>query len=168
MTLSDFTVTKTLPFSQPRGERLYVDSMLFIDATDRKLLDFDGSRDNHGQTEIAVPSRLRSNASATLPMSGIRVVVKDNFDLEDTRTSLCSRAYLQTYQKKLSPPLAFRKSWIWAPPLSARRNFVLSHNGKSQPNPSNTRIRGRLVPTGFSLLGGVVTEAELPLVHTNG
>lgn len=51
--------------------------------------------------EIAVPSRLRSDASARLPMSGIRVAVKDNFDLKNTKTSLCSRPYLQTYPKKL-------------------------------------------------------------------
>ena len=34
-------------------------------------------------------------------MSGIRVAVKDKVDLEGTKTSLCSRAYLQTYPKKL-------------------------------------------------------------------
>ena len=109
MSLSDFTVTKMLPFSQPRGERLSVDSMLYIEAIDRKFLDFDDSGDNHGQKEIAVPSRLRSDASARLPMSGIRVAVKDSFDLEDTKTSLCSRAYLQTYPKKLKSAPCIQK-----------------------------------------------------------
>ena len=33
-------------------------------------------------------------------MSGIRVAVKDNFDLEGTKTSLCSRAYLQTLSEE--------------------------------------------------------------------
>ena len=51
--------------------------------------------------EISVPSRLRSHASSKLPLAGIRVAVKDNFDLEGTKTSLCSRPYLQTYPKKL-------------------------------------------------------------------
>ena len=100
MNLLGFIAMMMLPFSQPRGEILPIDGMLVIEAIDRKSPDFDDSGDNHGQIEIAVPSRLRSNASARLPMSGIRVAVKDNFDLEGTKTSLCSRAYLQTYPKK--------------------------------------------------------------------
>ena len=58
------------------------DSKLSIEAIDRKFLSFDDSGDNYGRIEIAVPSRLRSEASTRLPMSGIRVAVKDNFDLE--------------------------------------------------------------------------------------
>ena len=90
-----------MPFSHPQGELLSIDNKLSIEATDRNFRDFDGSGDNHGRIEIAVPSRLRSDASTRLPMSGIRVAVKDNFDLKDTKTSLCSRPYLQTYPKKL-------------------------------------------------------------------
>ena len=101
MNHSDFIVTNMPPFSQPQGERISVDSMLYIKAIDRKTLDFDDSGDSSGRIEIAVPSRLRINTSARLPMSGIRVAIKDNFDLEGTKTSLCSRPYLQTYLKKL-------------------------------------------------------------------
>ena len=71
-------------FSQPRGERLSVDSMLYVEAIDIRHLDFDDFGDNDGQIEIAVPSMLRANATARPPMSGIRVAVKDNVDLEDT------------------------------------------------------------------------------------
>ncbi len=101
MNLSDFTVTEMLPFSQPRGEWLSIDSNLSIEAKDRNFRNVGDSGDNYGLIEIAVPSRLRSHASSRLPMSGIRVAVKDNFDLEGTKTSLCSRSYLQTYPKKL-------------------------------------------------------------------
>ncbi|KAL8671103.1 MAG: hypothetical protein Q9168_004385, partial [Polycauliona sp. 1 TL-2023] len=56
--------------------------------------------DSHGQINIAVPSRLRSSASSKLPLAAFRIGVKDNFDLEGTKTSLCSRSYLHTYPKK--------------------------------------------------------------------
>lgn len=65
--------------------------------------------DNHGQIEVAVPSRLESHASSRLPLLGIRVAVKDNFDLEGTKTSLCSRPYLQTYPKKLESAPCIQK-----------------------------------------------------------
>lgn len=81
--------------------RLYDDKNAAFFSATRSFSNFDDSGDNHGQMEIAVPSRLRSDASARLPMSGIRVAVKDNFDLKNTKTSLCSRPYLQTYPKKL-------------------------------------------------------------------
>ena len=35
-----------------------------------------------------------------LPMAGLRVAVKDNFDLQGSKTSLCSRAYYETYPPK--------------------------------------------------------------------
>lgn len=42
-------------------------------------------------------------------MSGLRVGVKDNFDLEDTKTSLCSRPYLQMYPKKTKSASCIQK-----------------------------------------------------------
>ncbi|KAL8938544.1 MAG: hypothetical protein Q9216_003830 [Gyalolechia sp. 2 TL-2023] len=70
------------------------------DRSDRNLQEVDPSGDNYGHINIAVPSRLRSFTSNRLPLSGFRIGVKDNFDLEGTKTSLCSRSYLQTYPKK--------------------------------------------------------------------
>lgn len=55
--------------------------------------------DNHGQVTVAVPSRLGPHVPHKPPLSRIRVGVKDNFDLKGTRTSLCSRSYLQLYPK---------------------------------------------------------------------
>ena len=60
----------------------------------------DASGDNHGQVSIAVPSRLRSHISHRSPLSGVRVGVKDDFDVKGTKTSLCSRFYLQVYPEK--------------------------------------------------------------------
>ena len=50
--------------------------------------------------EIAVPSRLKFQRQPHLPMAGLRIAVKDNFDLQGTKTSLCSRAYCDTYPPK--------------------------------------------------------------------
>ena len=56
--------------------------------------------DNNGQVTVAVPSRLGSHIPRKPPLSHVRVGVKDNFDLQGTRTSLCSRSYLQLYPEK--------------------------------------------------------------------
>ena len=60
----------------------------------------DASGENHNHVDVAVPSRLRHQVSSKRPLSSIRIGVKDNFDLEGTKTSLCSKAYLQTYPEK--------------------------------------------------------------------
>lgn len=75
--------------------------MRSINSGDRNIHDVDRSGDNHGQIDIAVPSRLKTHASLRLPLSGIRVAIKDNFDLKGMKTSLCSRPYLQTYPVKM-------------------------------------------------------------------
>nr|POE75757.1 glutamyl-trna(gln) amidotransferase subunit a [Quercus suber] len=50
-----------------------------------------------GNLDVAVPSRLRYHASHDLPMHGLRVAVKDNMHMKGLKTSLCNRAYSQTY-----------------------------------------------------------------------
>ena len=50
---------------------------------------------------IAVPSRLRDGIAAAKPLAGLRVAVKDIFEIEGIRTSLCNRAYYDLY-----PPAA--------------------------------------------------------------
>ena len=74
--------------------------MRVADLISGNLQDIDASGDNHGRTEIGVPSRLRSRHSSELPLSGVRLGIKDNFDVEGMKTSLCSRSYLQTYAKQ--------------------------------------------------------------------
>jgi Asp-tRNA(Asn)/Glu-tRNA(Gln) amidotransferase A subunit family amidase len=44
-----------------------------------------------------VPSRLRFTTSSDAPLAGLRVAVKGNFNLQGLRTSLCNRAYFNTY-----------------------------------------------------------------------
>ncbi|KAL8791632.1 MAG: hypothetical protein Q9195_005781 [Heterodermia aff. obscurata] len=46
---------------------------------------------------VAVSSRLRYRASRSLPLAGVRVVVKDNFHIAGLKTSLCNRAYYELY-----------------------------------------------------------------------
>jgi hypothetical protein len=46
---------------------------------------------------VAVPTRLRYDRSRPLPLSGVRIAVKDIFDMKDIRTSLGSRDYLRLY-----------------------------------------------------------------------
>ncbi|KAL8716106.1 MAG: hypothetical protein Q9220_000011 [cf. Caloplaca sp. 1 TL-2023] len=70
------------------------------DSNARSSRETDTTGDNHGHVNVAVPSRLRRYIFSKLPLSGIRVAVKDNFDLKGTKTSLCSRSYLQTYPEK--------------------------------------------------------------------
>jgi hypothetical protein len=52
---------------------------------------------HHTTRSIAVPSRLRTKKSPTFPLSGMRITVKDMFQIEGFRTSLGSRAYLDLY-----------------------------------------------------------------------
>ena len=46
---------------------------------------------------IAVPSRLRDAMTVAKPLTGIRVAVKDIFQIQGIRTSLCNRAYYELY-----------------------------------------------------------------------
>ncbi len=48
-------------------------------------------------SSIAVPSRLRDIINAAKPLAGLRVAVKDIFQIEGIRTSLCNRAYYELY-----------------------------------------------------------------------
>ena len=44
---------------------------------------------------IAVPSRLRDTMTTARPLAGLRVAVKDIFQIKGIRTSLCNRAYYE-------------------------------------------------------------------------
>ena len=46
---------------------------------------------------VAVPSRLNVQKSHDKPLAGFRVAVKDIFQLQGIKTSVCNRAYLQLY-----------------------------------------------------------------------
>ena len=53
-------------------------------------------------TVIAVPSRIPMKPTTSKPLQDIRIAVKDNFHIEGLRTSLCNRAYLNTYPARTS------------------------------------------------------------------
>lgn len=46
---------------------------------------------------VAVPSRLYSQATEEKPLAGRRLSIKDNFRLRGVRTSLMNKAFLETY-----------------------------------------------------------------------
>lgn len=52
-----------------------------------------GNRSRYGPS-IAVPSRLQSYGASTKPLAGLRITVKDMFDIEGLAKSLGSREYL--------------------------------------------------------------------------
>jgi hypothetical protein len=64
---------------------------------------------SHTTRSIAVPSRLRAKKSPTFPLSGMRVTVKDMFQVEGFRASLGSRAYLDLYPPALRTAPAIQK-----------------------------------------------------------
>lgn len=51
------------------------------------------------QVRLVVPSRSYFQKSDERPLDGVRIVIKDNFDIEGSRTSLCNRAW-----QELHPP----------------------------------------------------------------
>jgi Asp-tRNA(Asn)/Glu-tRNA(Gln) amidotransferase A subunit family amidase len=46
---------------------------------------------------VAVPSRLSAQRSSERPFEGWRIALKDAFDVNGLRTSICNRAYLELY-----------------------------------------------------------------------
>ncbi|KAK0716702.1 putative amidase [Apiosordaria backusii] len=51
---------------------------------------------------IAVPSRLYSSPSKEKPLAGVRVSIKDNYDLKGIRTTMMNRAYNELYPPRTS------------------------------------------------------------------
>lgn len=50
---------------------------------------------------MAVPSRAYTTSSPeSLPLAGLRVVIKDNFDIVGSKTSLCNCAWLEYHEIK--------------------------------------------------------------------
>ncbi|KAF2969762.1 hypothetical protein GQX73_g3871 [Xylaria multiplex] len=56
---------------------------------------------HHSSRCVAVPSRMAKFAGESLPLTGLRIAVKDNFDMCGIRTSLGSRHYLHLGQPAL-------------------------------------------------------------------
>lgn len=53
--------------------------------------------DSVGLAALAVPSRLYYAKTIQQPLAGVRVSVKDLYDLKGTKTSMGSRAWLNLY-----------------------------------------------------------------------
>ena len=48
---------------------------------------------------VAVPSRIKKETTSDF-LDGLRIAVKDNFHIKGLRTSLCNRAYFDTYNPR--------------------------------------------------------------------
>lgn len=59
-----------------------------------RLIPLKAGSSNHHARCIAVPSRLRAQPSSSRPLDGLRITIKDMFDIKGLRTSLGSREYL--------------------------------------------------------------------------
>jgi Asp-tRNA(Asn)/Glu-tRNA(Gln) amidotransferase A subunit family amidase len=46
---------------------------------------------------IAVPSRLKSRVSQDQPLAGLRIAVKDIFEIKGVRISVCNKGYYELY-----------------------------------------------------------------------
>ena len=62
-----------------------------------------------GTAVVAVPSRIRGEPTESDPLRGLRVAVKDNFHMKGLRTSLCNRAYRDTYPPQDETAACIRK-----------------------------------------------------------
>ncbi|KAI9656533.1 MAG: hypothetical protein M1821_004740 [Bathelium mastoideum] len=58
---------------------------------------------------IAVPSRLYSELTTDKPLAGVRVSIKDNYDLKGIRTTMMNRAYNELYPPRESTADYIRK-----------------------------------------------------------
>lgn len=57
----------------------------------------------HGSFQsIAVPSRLYFTRTTDKPLAGLRISIKDNYDLEGIRTTMTNRAYNELYHPRSS------------------------------------------------------------------
>ena len=59
------------------------------------------SRAGSTQMRVAVPPRSYFQKSPERPLNGVRIVIKDNFDIAGFQTSLCNRAWRELYPAPL-------------------------------------------------------------------
>ena len=52
---------------------------------------------NNHFLDFAIPSRIKAQANIKSPISGWRIVIKDNIDLKGVKTSVGNRAFFNTY-----------------------------------------------------------------------
>jgi Asp-tRNA(Asn)/Glu-tRNA(Gln) amidotransferase A subunit family amidase len=81
------------------GERIRISQwpILLISNSDSILEELDSTLTSN-QLRVVVPSRCYSVKSKEKPLAGARIVVKDNFDIEGFKTSICSKAWLEYQQ----------------------------------------------------------------------
>lgn len=106
--------------------------------------------------QVAVPSRMCFAASPVRPLNGMRVAVKDVFDIKGMRTSLSSRAYLELQRPSEETAKAIR-NLVEAGSLIIGSTKLCSLISKEDPTeavdysaPFNARADGYQSPNGSS------------------
>ncbi|OJJ41891.1 hypothetical protein ASPWEDRAFT_35510 [Aspergillus wentii DTO 134E9] len=161
------------PYSAIQGElydvrRIYSDdSLAFVRVTwhprgsEYGLTQLHLAGDRYRSLGIAVPSRLHSlDPSHRLPLNGVRIAVKDNFDIAGLRTSVGSLPYYQLYPPKsqtadaVSRLISLGAQVIGKLAMSA---FALQEHPMQSVDyqaPINPRADGYQIPGGSSSGGG--------------
>lgn len=118
--LSNLTIPNGPYFIDPSGFhpawRLYADPLeafvLSTVPTDKDPLTYetlDANTDEEHTLSIAVPSRLSYTKTDSQPLAGVRVAIKDIFDLKGVKTGGSCRAYKQVYPpRNASAPVVQR------------------------------------------------------------
>ena len=106
---------------------------------------------------IAVPSRLYYKRTPTNPLSGLRFAVKDNIDVEGTKTGAGSLAYQRLHDMKNITSSCVRHLLALGAVLVGKTRTAQFANGDTTtgdwveaPCPWNPRGDGYLIPSGSS------------------
>lgn len=110
-----------------------------------------------------MPSRLRVKSDKAKELNGLRLIVKDNYDLKGVKTSLCSFAYRDTYPPRVENAaciqvlidagvhvLAKSKLSSYVAPAFEEPVYCIDY-----PAPWNPRADGYQSPAGSSSGSGV-------------
>lgn len=81
-----------------------------IAAIDNTFVDLSATVPGMNTISIPVPSRLYNiNQTNSLPLAGVRIVVKDIYDLAGLRTGCGNRAYYNTYQPRSKTAVSIQR-----------------------------------------------------------
>lgn len=110
---------------------------------------------------MAVPSRLYRPASATLPLAGARIAVKDLFRLSGIKTALNNRAYLESHEPETSTAEYVKKLIDLGAVIVGKTKMTAFAGGEKAPEfwidfhcPFNPRADGYQTPSGSTSGGG--------------
>ena len=118
------------------------------------------SPDGHFKA-VAVPSRMYSRPSATRPLAGLRVAVKDLFHLYGVKSALNVRAFLESHSPDTDTAQYVRKLIDLGACIVGKTKMTAFAGGERAPEfwidfhcPFNPRADGYQTPSGSTSGGG--------------